>query len=170
VVGIARLTRRAEGALSGSLDRLRTLACMRHGRWIRTVLLGSTIAALLFTASFAHAAPAIDQYSEGVPTASGQKSDRDVTDRDAAGVGGTARIPPATRAQLSRSKNGVAAATLAQITAPNRSNPVSSAEHGEDPAVGGDGLGLLLPLILAVTLLVAIVIFAARRTGTSRTE
>jgi hypothetical protein len=139
--------------MSGSLPPLRSLGRMRRRRLISSAVAGSALLTLLVTASLAHAAPAVDQYSEGIPTATGQKPDR-----DAAQGGAPVTIPPATQAKLSKTKKGVAAGTLAQLTAPNRSKPGAASADGAD-----DGLGLVLPIILAMTLLVALAIFVARR-------
>ena len=74
------------------------------------------------------------------------------------GGGGTATISPQTRSQLDKTKNGAAAEKAAKLTGPSRSGAASS-----DTSDTGDGMGLLLPLVLAATLAVAIGIFFARR-------
>jgi hypothetical protein len=112
------------------------------------------LVALLVAAPSTFAASAVDQYSEGIPTAGGQKPTSDAV----SGSPGTATIPPATREQLDKTPKGSAAEKAAKITAPTRSQPA-----GSDNSDTGDGLGLLLPLILAATLAAGIGIFVARR-------
>jgi len=114
----------------------------------------STLLAVLAFVPTAFAASAVDQYSEGLPTAGGQKSTHDTV----AQGGGTARIAPDTRAQLGKGRKGRAAERAAEISAPRRDDSVGPNTSGTD-----DGLGLLLPLILAATLVTGIGIFYARR-------
>jgi hypothetical protein len=123
------------------------------------------IAALLASASASFATSAVDQYSEGIPTAGGQKPSHDAA-RDAlrgggggrrtGGGGGSAAIPRTAAAQLGKSKQGSAAERAAKITAPDRSSPGGSTTNGR-------GMGLILPLILAAILAGAIALFIARR-------
>jgi hypothetical protein len=117
------------------------------------------LTALLVIAPAAMATSAVDQYSEGIPTAGGQKPSHNAVRQEVNGKGNTATIPPAAVAQLEKSKNGRAAAAAAKITAPSDSSPGGSPTNGS-------GLGLLLPLILAATLLAAIAVFLARRRAT----
>jgi hypothetical protein len=111
------------------------------------------LAGLLLMAPVALAASAVDQYSEGIPTARGQKPTT-----GGAGGAGTATISPQTSAQLEKSKNGSAAEHAAKLTAPSRSGPAAP-----DTSDTGDGLGLLLPVILLVTLAVGVGMVVARR-------
>jgi hypothetical protein len=120
--------------------------------WTRIIAGGAVFVALLASTSSALATPAVDQYSEGIPTAGGQKSSRGAV--GAAGTGAISTIPPSTQAQLRKSKKGTAAARVAQITAPKPSDPGSA---------GAGGLGLILPLILVSTLLAGLTTFVARR-------
>jgi hypothetical protein len=131
---------------------IRTLSVMSP---LRTLFVVAVLTAglLLLLASTAFAASAVDQYSEGIPTASGQKQSNGAV----AHPGGTATIPPQTRAVLEKTKKGSAAEKAANITAPTRSGTSSG---GSD---GGNGLGLLLILILAGTLGLAVAIYLARR-------
>jgi hypothetical protein len=131
---------------------------MRPARRIGSAAACSALVLLLALAPAALAASAVDQYSEGIPTASGQKPTRDAAKP---GGGGTATIAPATRAQLEKTKQGAAAARAARITAPGRSAP-GSADAGDA------GMGLLLPLILVAALAAAVgILFARRRAGPS---
>jgi hypothetical protein len=117
---------------------------------------------LLALAPVAIAAPAPDQYTEGIPTAKGPKSTSHAVEHG----GGAAKIPPQTRSQLAQSKNGAAAANAAKLSAPGGSAAIGSAAVGSaasDTSDTGSGMGLLLPLILGATLAVAIGIFLARR-------
>jgi hypothetical protein len=113
--------------------------------------------ALLVVAPSTFGASAVDQYSEGIPTAGGQKPTSDA----AGGSAGTATIPPTARARLDKSSKGSAAEKAAQLTAPTGPHPTGSGDS--DSGGEGDGMGLLLPLILAATLALGIGIFIARR-------
>jgi hypothetical protein len=138
-----------------------------------SIAVGATVLiALLASAPAALAGPAVDQYSEGIPTAGGHKSSQDaVRGASQGGGGGTSShgvggasygggaasaISPGTRSKLDKSAKGTAAAKLAQITAPSRSSSGASDS-------GPGGMGLLLPVILVGTLLAALAVFLARR-------
>ena len=91
---------------------------------------------------------AVDQYTEGVPTATGQRSSQD---------GG--KLPPSTAGPLnSLGKNGAAAAAAAERTAPS---------HGDGEASQTSGLGIWLWFILAASLLAALMLFFGRRRTSS---
>jgi hypothetical protein len=118
----------------------------------RMSIVGIALVVALGVAPAALAAPAVDQYSEGIPTAGGQKPSQ-----DAVGAGsGTATIPPRTQSELQRTQKGAATEKAAELTAPSRSGSGGSSD-------AGDGLGLLLPLILIATLIAGVGIFVARR-------
>jgi hypothetical protein len=124
-----------------------------HRAWAVALLL---LAGLLSSAPGAFAGSAVDQYTEGIPTAGGQEPSRDAVGNS--GDGNSAPIPSRTRAQLGKSKVGSAAEKTADLTAPAR--------HGSGlsgPSDAGGGLGFLLPLILVSALAVAVAIFIARR-------
>jgi hypothetical protein len=122
------------------------------------------LAALLVAAPSTLGASAVDQYSEGIPTAGGQKP----TSAAAGGNPGTATIPPTTRARLDKTSKGSAAEKAAKLTAPTGPHPTGSG--ASDTGGDGDGMGLLLPLILAATLALGIGVFIARRrVGTTPT-
>ncbi|MDX6615642.1 MAG: hypothetical protein QOD60_733 [Solirubrobacterales bacterium] len=115
----------------------------------KTVLLTVFLAFLALVApSASQAKPlpnhaAIDQYTEGVPTAKGQKSEQ-----------GAGALPPGTAQSLdSLGKDGAAAAAVAKVTAPS-------------PGGGGgsqtSGMGIWLWLILAACLLAALTRYFAR--------
>jgi hypothetical protein len=120
----------------------------------RTFILAALVALLALPAA-AHARPlpsgsAIDEYSEGVPQASGQSPSTE---------SGNGSLPPGTDAALqAKGKDGAAAAKTAKFTAPIPSG-------GGDSGSGSGGLGILLPLILGASLLTAVAIFVRRRQG-----
>ena len=118
--------------------------------------IGLALVVVLCTATSALAASAVDQYQEAIPTAGGQKPTGDATTGAGAVQRGTATIAPGTRAKLDKTKNGAATARAAEITAPSQSNRGSGSS-------GDEGLGLILPLILAATLTGAVMIVLARR-------
>jgi hypothetical protein len=130
---------------------------------LRTTLLvaGISLVALLAGAPLALAASAVDQYSESIPAAGGQESSQHAAGGGGAGAGSATTIPPATQAQLEKSREGADAARVAQLTAPTAPGSASSGGGGETG--GGGGLGLLFPLILAASLLAALGIVVARR-------
>jgi hypothetical protein len=144
--------------LSGLGVEIRTFMRMRKAPVIRVIAASVALVVMLVIVPSAMAASAVDQYSEGIPTAGGQKPSRDVVrSHESGGPGGTTTIPPATRAQLEKSKNGSAAVKAAKITAPSRT------DLGRSDSSSGGGLGLLLPLILVAALVAAVGIFFARR-------
>ena len=99
--------------------------------------------------------PAVDQYTEGVPTAEGQSSPQ-------GGGAGGGTLPPGTAESLgSQGKDGAKAAALAQATAPA---PASGAGEGDTDS---SGLGIWLWLILAATLLATLTIYFGRRRTSS---
>jgi hypothetical protein len=108
---------------------------------------------VLALAPAALAGSAVDQYTEGIPSAGGQKSSNQAVNQS-----GTATISPQTGAQLDKSRKGRAAERAANLTAPSHPGAV-----GSDSSGSGDGLGIFLPLILAATLVVGIGIFYTRR-------
>lgn len=127
---------------------------MRASRWNRLGLAGIVLLIVLAAAPSALAASAVDQYSEGIPTAGGQKPTRDL----GSGQAGTpTTIPPQTQATLQRTERGAAADKAAKLTAPSRPSA------GSSDTSDSNGLGLLLPLILAATLIAAVAIFVVRR-------
>ena len=88
---------------------------------------------------------AIDQYTEGIPTAKGQRSENQ----------GGAALPPGTTGSLdSLGKNGAAAAALAKATAPS---------PGDGGGSQTSGMGIWLWLILAACLFAALARFYAHR-------
>jgi hypothetical protein len=128
----------------------------------------------------------VDQYTEHVPTAGGGGG--------GGGGSGHSSIPPSTQQSLdSQGAAGQAAANLAESSAPvKRDSKAGNSGHGKHSrvdAVGtsspggsgggsagdaigqavkgdsGGGLGVLLPIILAVSVLGAVAIVAARRRG-----
>jgi hypothetical protein len=110
----------------------------------KTVFL-TTFLAFLAIAAPSQAKPlpnnaAVDQYTEGIPTAKGQRSE----DSGGALPAGTA-VPPG--------KDGAAAAALARATAPT---------PGDGSGSQTSGLGIWLWLILAAGLLAALTRFYAR--------
>jgi hypothetical protein len=113
----------------------------------KTLLIAAFLVCLAFAAT-SQAKPlpnhaAIDQYTEGVPTAKGQKSEQ-----------GAGALPPGTVGPLdSLGKNGVAAAAVAKVTAPS---------PGGEPSQTS-GLGIWLWLILAACVIAALTRFYARR-------
>jgi hypothetical protein len=143
--------------MSGFLGLIRTFVGMlrTHSTWFSVA--GISLAVVLMTASPAFGGSAVDQYSEGIPTARGQQASQDAV---APGGDRSTNIPPGTQAELKRSKIGAAAENAARITAPSSqgSSSTSDRETGSD-----SGLGLLLPLILAATLVGAVAIYLARR-------
>lgn len=131
---------------------------MTRRHWSGLLAAGIVLGALLVSAPLAHAGSAVDQYSEGIPTAKGQKPTRDAA-RGGGGGGGTPTIPPATQAELGQTEKGRAAEKAAKLTAPDRASTGGGGESTTDEG----GLGLLLPLILGATLLTALAIFFGRR-------
>src|SRR4051812_782853 len=138
-----------------------------------TGLAAISLVAVLMIAPAAFAVSAVDQYSEAIPTAGGQKATRDLGKDGGGGaanqsggeseasqnVGGsapTATVPPQIRSQLEQSKKGAAAEKAAKLTAPSRPSASST-------DTGSSGMGFLLPLILAASLAVAVAMFLARR-------
>jgi hypothetical protein len=111
------------------------------------------LVAIVVFAPTAMGASAVDQYTEGIPTASGQKPSLNAVGGDGGG-GGTAAISPQTQAKLQKTKKGSAADKAANITAP------SASESGPSDS---DGMGLLLPLILVAALATAVGVFLGRR-------
>jgi hypothetical protein len=109
---------------------------------------GLAAAIVLVSAQAALATSAEDQYSEGIPSAGGQKPARDAAERP-----GTATIASATEAQLQKTKKGRAVVKAAAITAPGAGGSSDS----------GDGLGWWLLVILAASLLAAGGIYLGRR-------
>jgi hypothetical protein len=93
---------------------------------------------------------AVDQYTEGIPQAGGQ--------RPAAKPPANTKdeIPPGAAAALQKEgKDGNAAANLARATAPS---------GGGSGGTGSDGgMGIFLPLILVATLLIGLAFFLRRR-------
>ena len=145
---------------------------MRKALATATGLTAIAVVALLLAAPAAFAVSAVDQYSEAIPTAGGQKPTRDLgkggggsaagqrgggTTASQGGGGSvpTATVPAQTRSQLERTKKGSAAAKAAKLTAP--SAPSASSTNTSS------GMGFLLPLILAASLAVAVAVFLARR-------
>jgi hypothetical protein len=128
-----------------------------HSAWVCAALV---LLILLGPVPAAFAQSAVDQYSEAIPTAGGQKSTHAAVTGGGGGTagGGTAQIPPKTSAQLHQTKTGDAAEKTARLTAPNKSSSSNSGGSSSD-----SGMGLVLPLILAASLLGAIAIFIARR-------
>jgi hypothetical protein len=130
-----------------------------HGTRIGLAALALVLA--LAIAPSALAASAVDQYSEGIPTAGGQEPTHEaVTEGQGAAGGGTAAIPRHAQSELQRSKPGSAAEKAAELSAPSRSDSGSVSLGGSD---AGDGVGLLLPVILVAALITAVAIFLARR-------
>jgi hypothetical protein len=122
--------------------------------------------AFLVIAPGALAASAVDQYTEGIPTANGQKSTGGSvhdggTPNSRATNGAVAPIGPQTRAELGKTKSGTAAAKAARLTAPSLAGPQNPT--APDSSDTGGGMGLLLPLILAATLATAVAIVVGRR-------
>jgi hypothetical protein len=92
---------------------------------------------------------AVDQYSEGFPTAKGEKSVRD----------GSGALPPGTAESLdSLGKDGASAAALAKATAPS---------PGDSGSSETSGMGMWLLLILLASLLAALTLYFARRRTSS---
>jgi hypothetical protein len=123
---------------------LRILTLMR-----KTLVLTAILGCLALAAT-AQAKPlpnnsAVDQYTEGIPTATGERSSRD--------RGGA--LPPGTAAPLdSLGKNGAAAAAAAKASAPSR---------GDAGTSQASGMGIWLWLILLACLLAAVTRYVARR-------
>jgi hypothetical protein len=128
---------------------------------------------------------AIDEYTENVPGAGGDRPTRDVDGGSGEGSGST--LPPASSGALAtEGADGAAAADLAQATAPAR-EPGGSDGAGDGsttrdragadgglPSVGdvvagvgggsdSDGLGIVLPIILGSVLVGALLFLLARR-------
>jgi hypothetical protein len=119
-------------------------------------LLGAAVIALVaiaVTAPVAMAGSAVDQYTEGIPTAGGQKPSVQAVGGGGGGTG-TVKISPQTQAKLQKTKKGSAAEKAARITAPTAS-PSGPSDSG--------GMGLLLPLILVAALATAVGLFLGRR-------
>ena len=88
--------------------------------------------------------PAVDQYTEGIPTANGQRNEQEV-----------GALPPSATGPLdSLGKKGAAAAAAAKATAPT---------PGDSGETQTSGMGFWLWLILAACLLAALTWFYARR-------
>jgi hypothetical protein len=138
------------GADARTLQRMQTRF---HRAWAIAVVV---VVGLLTLAPGAFAGSAVDQYTEGIPTAGGQEPSRDAVGNPSSG--NSAPISSQTRNQLGKSKEGSAAEKAADLTAPAR--------HGNGlsgPSDAGGGLGFLLPLILVAALAAAVAIFIARR-------
>ena len=116
---------------------------------MRRIVLIATCLALLAFAQTSQATPlpdnaAVDQYTEGVPTAKGQKSED--------GVGA---LPPGAAAPLDAlGQKGAAAAAVAKVTAP---------APGDTAESQSSGMGIWLLLILLACLLAAATWVYARR-------
>jgi|tagenome__1003787_1003787.scaffolds.fasta_scaffold20986153_3 hypothetical protein len=139
---------------------------MRFSPLARACTAALIAGAFLVIAPAALAASAVDQYTEGIPTAKGQKSTGgSVHDGGTPNGGGTtgavAPIGPQTSAELGKTKSGTAAAKAARLTAPSLAGPQSPT--APDSSDTGGGMGLLLPLILAATLATAVAIVVGRR-------
>jgi cobalamin biosynthesis Mg chelatase CobN len=148
---------------------MRTLIRMRKPLATGAGVAAIALVALLLAAPAAFAVSAVDQYSESIPTAGGQKPTRDLghgsgsaqgggsaATQAGGGSAGTATVPAQTRSQLQRTKNGLAAERAARLTAPTRPSASST-------DTSSSGMGFLLPLILAASLAVAVAVFLARR-------
>jgi hypothetical protein len=103
----------------------------------------------------------IDQYTENVPSAGGDKP----TAGPGAGGGGgaaggqTTVLSPGTKSKLDKlGANGKAAARAAEATGPSR----GSGQATSDNPPGSDGFGFLLPLFLVLALLGAAAVYFAR--------
>ena len=164
----ASLTPDARRELSGLSAVVRTSTRMHKPLATGAGVAAIALVALLLAAPAALAVSAVDQYSESIPTAGGQKPTRDLGHGGGSGQGGgsaptqagpgsagTATVPPQTRSQLQRTKNGLAAEKAARLTAPTRPSASSTDTSS--------GMGFLLPLILAASLAVAVAVFLARR-------
>jgi hypothetical protein len=102
----------------------------------------------------------VNQYIEGVPGPCGPNQVTGGAGNPGGGSGGSV-VPAQTRKQLqSKGADGQAAAALADATAPG--NPGSGGVSGVSRS-SDKGIGLLLPLILAATLLAGILYFVRRR-------
>jgi hypothetical protein len=126
---------------------------------------------------------AIDEYTENVPGAGGDRPSRDVDGGTGGGSGST--LPPSSSEALaSQGAAGAAAADLAQATAPAREaggsgggadgSTARERSGGGVPSVGdvlaevgrgsdSDGLGIVLPIILGSVLVGALLFLLARR-------
>jgi hypothetical protein len=123
---------------------------------------------------------AIDEYTENVPGAGGDRPSRGV-DGGSGGESGSTLPPASSGALASEGADGAAAAALAQATAPAREPGGSTARDREGaggglPSVGdivawvgggsdSDGLGIVLPIILGSVLVAAVLFLLARRRG-----
>jgi len=98
----------------------------------------------------------IDEYTEGVPSAGGEKP----TSGTGSGGGGASVVSPQTTEQLAKlGAEGAAAARAAEASSPDA--PAGLGEAGG----GSTGTGLLLPAILAMSLLAAVAFLILRRRG-----
>src|SRR5436190_20678068 len=105
---------------------------MRRAHRTSIGLAGIVLLIVLVAVPSALAASAVDQYSEGIPTAGGQKSTHDLGN----GGGGPATIPPRTQGALQGTKRGAAVEKAAKLTAPKRSDLSGGSQSGSD----GSGL------------------------------
>jgi hypothetical protein len=123
---------------------------------MRKMMLTAIFLACFAFAANAQAKPlpshaAVDQYTEGVPTAKGQRSEQ----------GGGGSLPPRAAGPLAAlGKDGAAAAATARATAPS---PVDGASSQTS------GMGIWLWLLLAGCLLAALTFYMNRRRTSSPT-
>lgn len=145
---------------------MRTHGRMRIRRSPRFLLAALVLVPVLCAAPSALAASALDQYTEGLPSAKGQAPTGGGTNGGRPVGGGAqsgegAALSHSTRSQLGKTRNGSAAAKAADLTASGRS--AVSGNVTSDTSDTGDGMGLLLPLILVAALVLAIAIVVGRR-------
>jgi hypothetical protein len=123
----------------------------------KTLLIAASLACLALPATSQAkplpSNPAVDQYTEGVPSATGQRSS---TGAGAGASGGA--LPPGTAQSLNAAgKDGAAAAAVAAATAPT---PAGTGDDGDSQT---SGLGIWLWLILAASLLATVAVYVGRR-------
>jgi hypothetical protein len=163
---------------------------------MRRFCVATLAAALLALPAAAHAQEVppgnsgVDQYLENLPGPGGDKPSNDV---GGGGGGGGGNLPPGVAEDLeAQGPNGAAAAALAEQTVPEQPKGNAGDESAKGPSTGGDvkreddgsslgdifsalagsdsgGMGIFLPILLAGTLLCALVLIVTRARRGDRT-
>jgi hypothetical protein len=144
-------------ALLRTYDRMRDDSPMRAGAFVAAL----GVIVLLIATSTAWAGSAVDQYSEQIPAAGGERPTQQASASEGSDTAEKSAISATTQAQMEKSKDGADAARVAKETGPVA--PGIAGSDGGGGTGGNGGLGLILPLILVGSLLAAVAVLVVRR-------